>query len=163
MSGYAYDPNLELYLTVDPGYTNPFAGLWIQPIEKNERVLVLDEYYQRFRTTPENGRAMLARQQEAGYRLTGGFGDPANPERLVLLSEILGVTFQGPRLPVTVGQDLVRQWLKVRPDGKPGILIHGRCRNLIRELGLYLRHEPGKGEHHAVDALRYFFCGWIGN
>jgi hypothetical protein len=21
-------------------------------------------------------------------------------------------------------------------------------------------HEPGKGRHHALDALRYFFAGW---
>jgi hypothetical protein len=22
-------------------------------------------------------------------------------------------------------------------------------------------HEPGKGEHHALDAVRYFFGGWL--
>jgi hypothetical protein len=78
-----------------------------------------------------------------------------------LLSEIFGVNFKGPRLPVELGQELVRRWMKVRPDGRPGILIHHRCKNLIRELTGYLKHEPGQGEHHAVDALRYFFCGWI--
>lgn len=160
-SGYEYDPALELYLSVDPGYTNPFAGLWIQPIEKNERVVVLNEYYQRYRTTPENGKAMLSQHEDTGYKtLSGAFGDPANPERLALLTEVFGVIFQAPRRPVEVGQDMVKRWLKVRPDGKPGILISHRCKNLIRELTKYLRHEPGKGEHHAVDALRYFFCGW---
>ena len=157
-----YNPSLELHLSVDPGYTNPFAGLWIQPIERNERVIVLREYYQRYRTTPENGKAMLAVHQEVSYKpLSGAWGDPSNPERLALLSEIFGVKFNGPRLPVEVGQDLVRRWLKVRPDGRPGLLIHHRCKNLIRELTGYLKHEPGQGEHHEVDALRYFFCGWL--
>jgi hypothetical protein len=32
-----------------------------------------------------------------------GYGDPANPERLVLLSEVLGIEVKGPRLPVEVG------------------------------------------------------------
>jgi len=61
-----------------------------------------------------------------------------------------------------VGQELVRQWLKVRPDGKPGLLIHHRCKELIAEIRGYMAHEPGKGRHHALDALRYFFAGWPG-
>ncbi len=66
-----------------------------------------------------------------------------------VLSEILGVEVKVPRRSVQRGQELVRQWLKVRPDGKPGLLIHHRCKNLIRELTHYLKHEPGQGEHHA--------------
>ncbi len=158
-----YDPACSLYMTVDPGYTNPFAGLWIQPIEKAERFLVVREYYQRYRTTPENAKAILKVHQESGYNpFTGACGDPANPERLVLLSEVLGVEFEGPRLSVEKGQELVRQYMKVRPeDGKPGLLFHHRCKNLIREATLYLEHKPGSGEHHALDALRYFFCYWF--
>jgi hypothetical protein len=160
---YDYDPTLDLYLTVDPGYTNPFAGLWIQPIEKAERFLVVREYYQTLRTSPENARAMLQIQQDCGYSLTGACGDPANPERLVLLSEVLGVTFEGPRLPVVTGQEYVRRYMKVRPeDGRPGLLIHHRCKNLIHEATIYLEHKPGVGENHALDALRYFFCYWFG-
>jgi len=158
-----YDPALGLYISVDPGYTNPFACLWIMPVEKGERVVVLDEYYQRFRTTPENARAIAKQHQEMGHPpLKLGYGDPANPERLVLLSEVLGIEVKGVRLPVTVGQEFVRQWLERRYDGAPCLIIHHRCKNLIRELKNYREHEPGKGEHHALDALRYFFCGWLG-
>jgi hypothetical protein len=160
---FDYDPALGLYISVDPGYTNPFACLWIMPVEKGERVMVLDEYYQRFRTTPENARAIAKQHQEMDHPpLKMGYGDPANPERLVLLSEVLGIEVKGARLPVEVGQEMVRQWLERRYDGAPCLVFHHRCRNLVRELRKYREHEPGKGEHHALDALRYFFCGWRG-
>jgi (2Fe-2S) ferredoxin len=64
---FDYDPTLGLYISVDPGYSNPFACLWIMPVEKGERVMVLDEYYQRFRTTPENARAIVKQHQEMGH------------------------------------------------------------------------------------------------
>lgn len=153
----------QVYLGIDFGYRNPFACLWIQPVEQGERVLVLDEYYQRLRTTAENGRAILTQNIDMGYGpITAVYADPANPEGHTILSAILGVEVEAPRRPVAVGQELVRQWLKLRPDGKPGLLIHHRCKNLIRELKGYSAHEPGKGEHHALDALRYFFAGWPG-
>ena len=95
-------------------------------------------------------------------RLTDAFADPSDPEKRAVLSEILGIEVKAPRRSVEVGQELVRRWLKVRPDGKPGLLISHRCRNLIHELKGYREHEPGKGLHHALDALRYFFAGWRG-
>jgi hypothetical protein len=154
-------PDGELYLGIDFGYRNPFACLWVQPIERGERVLVLDEYYQRLRTTLENGKAVLAHHLASGYGpITDAFADPSDPDKRAMLSDILGVEVKAPRRPVEVGQELVRRWLKVRPDGKPGLLIHHRCRNLIQELKSYEVHEPGKGRHHALDALRYFFAGW---
>jgi len=158
-----YSPGLPLYLGIDFGYRNPFACLWIQPIEGGERVLVLDEYYQRLRTTAENSRAVLAQHAACGYgRLTDAFADPSDPEKRAVLSEILGIEVRAPRRAVETGQELVRQWLKVRPDGKPGLLIHHRCKELIAEIRGYMVHEPGKGRHHALDALRYFFAGWPG-
>jgi len=159
----AYDPDLPLYLGIDFGYRNPFACLWLQPVARGERVLVLNEYYQRLRTTAENGRALLAQHIAWGYGpITAVYPDPSNPEGAAVLAEILGVPVSPLRRSVAEGQELVRQWLKVRPDGKPGLLIHHGCKNLIRELTYYLKHEPGQGEHHAVDALRYFFAGWPG-
>lgn len=152
-----------LYLGIDFGYRNPFACLWIQTMDGGERILVLDEYYQRYRTTLENAKAILAHHQAQGYGpITCAYADPSDPDKRAMLEEVLGVSVKAPRLPVEVGQELVRQWLKVGPDGKPGLLIHHRCRNLIQELKGYMNHEPGKGQHHALDALRYFFAGWEG-
>jgi len=155
--------NDAIYLGIDFGYRNPFACLWIQVREHGERVVVLDEYYRRLRTTAENAREILAQSKTMGYMpISAVYADPSNPEGHATLANILGVPVQAPRRPVTVGQELVRQWLKLRPEGKPGLLISHRCKNLIRELQTYMAHEPGKGEHHALDALRYFFAGWDG-
>jgi hypothetical protein len=162
MSRLDYELGQPLHLGIDFGYRNPFACLWLQPIERGERVLVLI-YYQRLRTSAENGRAILSQNIAMGYEpIMAAYADPANPDGQAVLSGILGIEVQASRRPVAVGQELVRQWLKIRPDGSPGLLIHHRCRNLIRELKGYSAHEPGKGEHHALDALRYFFAGWPG-
>ena len=81
MSRLDYEPSQPLYLGIDFGYRNPFACLWLQPIERGERVLVLDEYYQRLRTTAENGRAILVQNIAMGYGpITSAYADPANPE-----------------------------------------------------------------------------------
>ena len=163
MSRSDYEPGQPLYLGIDFGYRNPFACLWLQPIERGERVLVLDEYYQRLRTTAENGRAILTQNIAMGYGpITAAYADPANPEGQAVLSEILGIEVQAPRRPVAVGQELVRQWLKIRPDGRPGLLDSPSVQEPDPGTERLCRHEPGKGEHHALDALRYFFAGWPG-
>lgn len=161
---FSYNPGGELYLGIDFGYRNPFACLWIQPIQGGERVLVLDEYYKPGRTTLKAGMDILAQHKNRGYGpLTCAFADPSDPDKRAMLSEILRVEVRAPRLPVEVGQELIRRWLKVSAeDGLPGILIHHRCKNLIAELMGYRTHEPGRGHHHALDALRYFFAGWEG-
>jgi hypothetical protein len=121
-------PEGELYLGIDFGYRNPFACLWVQPIERGERVLVLDEYYQRFRTTLENSKAVLAQHLASGYGpITDAFADPSDPDKRAMLSEILGVEVKAPRRLVEVGQELVRRWLKVRPGSQqyPGHVLFG--------------------------------------
>jgi len=158
---FEYDPRLGLYLSVDPGYSNPFAALWIAPVEKGERVVVLDEYYETMRTTPENARFILRQHKEQGHPpLSRGVGDPANPERLVLLSEVLGIPVEGPRSHVDEGQRLIDAWFSRRYDGKPCLLIHHRCKNLLEEIRIYKEHRAGSGRHHALDALRYWFIWW---
>ena len=81
MSRLDYEPSQPLYLGIDFGYRNPFACLWLQPLERGERVLVLNEYYQRLRTTAENGRAILSQNIAMGYGpIMAAYADPANPE-----------------------------------------------------------------------------------
>ena len=120
MSGLDYEPGQPLYLGIDFGYRNPFACLWLQPIERGERVLVLDEYYQRLRTTAENGRAILSQNIAMGYGpITAAYADPANPEGQAVLSEILGVEVQAPRRPVAVGQELVQAMAQNQAGWQP--------------------------------------------
>ena len=63
-------------------------------------------------------------------------------------------------------QDL-KEWLKLRPDGKPGIVVFDTCKQLISSMQLILHDEKkvddvAKEPHnitHSPDALRYFVAG----
>lgn len=59
------------------------------------------------------------------------------------------------------GWATVRDYLALWPDGRPGLVVHPSCENLIRTLPLMQRSTTNdedlntKLEDHAVDALRY--------
>ena len=62
------------------------------------------------------------------------------------------------------GWATVRDYLAVWPDGKPGIVVHPSCVNLIRTLPM-MQRDPNRLEDlntrledHAVDALRYLLA-----
>jgi hypothetical protein len=118
---FDYRPDGELYLGIDFGYRNPFACLWVQPLDRGERVLVLDEYYQRLRTTLENGKAVLAHHQTGGYGvITDAFADPSDPDKRAMLSDILGVEVKAPRRPVEAGQELGADGSRSGPTASRG-------------------------------------------
>ena len=67
------------------------------------------------------------------------------------------------------GIELVRQQLIRRGDGKPGLYVHRKCINTIKEFNQYSyeddtifgrKEEPKKESDHAMDALRYFIAFW---
>lgn len=61
----------------------------------------------------------------------------------------------------------LKEWLKIRPDGKPGIVVFDTCKHLISSMQLVLHDEKhvddvAKEPHaitHFPDALRYFVAG----
>jgi len=149
-----------LFLGVDFGYRNPFAAVLCAPVRGGEKVLVVDEHYQELRTVRENGRKILEICFVSGYVLRKGWADPARPDSIAELQETLGIEIIGAGGAVEAGQKLVKEWLKNGPYG-PGLIIHPRCVNLLREIREYEEHDPGGGRHHALDALRYFLSGWL--
>ncbi len=87
--------------------------------------------------------------------------DPsAASARATLLEK--GIETIAPRSNIVQGLELVRQQLKVRSDGKPGLLVSNKCVNTIKEFNLYSYpeskdiEEPEKVNDHAMDCLRYF-------
>jgi len=60
---------------------------------------------------------------------------------------------------------LVKQWLKAAliTKGASGLSFSRQCpKRLFQEMQSYKEHVPGTGPHHSLDALRYFFIGWLG-
>ena len=160
-----YNPDHPLFVTADFGWHNN-CGVWVQPSANADRVMVLFAHFQEFRTNEENAKILLRIHQERGYGvLTGGWGDPSKPEALRAYSQVFGVEFKPSGGRVEEGQRIVREWLKAAAmtKGESGLVFSRDCpRRLIVEWGSYKTHEPGVGAHHSVDAVRYFFMGWLG-
>lgn len=70
------------------------------------------------------------------------------------------------------GWRIVKQWMHPDKNGKPKLLVHERCQNLIQHLPLlrYAKSENGikkedldsRMQDDAADALRYLLVSWMG-
>ncbi len=151
---------LTKYRGIDHGYTNPFVCLW-GAIDSDGRYYITDEIYERKRLVSD-----LA--EEIKNKHTGdyiNFADPSEAEGNATLRKA-GIVVSQTKNDVIQGIQAVQKLLKVRGDGKPGLIIHPRCKNLIKEFQLYKwrvsdgrvneREEPLKLNDHAMDSLRYF-------
>lgn len=172
----AYDPELPLYLTFDFGVENPFVCLWIQ-VTGGDVVHVIDEYYKTDWSTIENGAAVLAQHQAAGYReITGAYGDPSGRDAILTLRQqfklpivrarrVTPKGFQGREKPATI--EIIRRFLR-----ELRLLVDPKCVQTRREFGLYrypenredvnAPEEPLKADDHGMDALRGFFSTHYG-
>ena len=160
-----YNPDYKIYLGVDFGWKSN-VGVWIQPSFNGDRLLVLFAHYQEYRTNEENGIILNKIHLDRGYGpLTGGFCDPSKPEGARAYSQIFGADILGAPGRVEVGHELFRQWLKAArmTKGESGLVFSRHCpKRLFLELRDYREHQPGIGDHHSLDALRYFLVGWTG-
>jgi len=170
------DPNWPRYRSIDFGYENPFVCLYIT-VDPEDRVIIYDEYYQRHRTTEQHAENMLEEERKASQKLQDlGVNinqrdiyefttcDPSAASARATLFEN-GIKTIAPRSNIIEGLELVRQQLKIRSDGKPGLYVSSRCVNTIKEFSLYsyndsMSEEPVKENDHAMDCLRYFMTQW---
>lgn len=185
---FRHDPEWTTFACVDYGFTNPFAWLLLQVDPHRERIIVLDEYYERGRTTGEAGREIVSRGLAPGG-LVGFYPDPAEPDRTVELSGLLKKRgFGGTGGPIDDRLEWIRR--KLHPDSKvdhlltdhdewvPQLTIDRRCINLIREMNIYrypatfeeaqardreAPEQPLKKDDHAIEALGRFMIGYFGS
>ena len=144
-----------LYRSIDFGFANPFCCLFAT-LDEDGDFFIFDEHYQDRRITSHHIKKILARPGE--YLLT--FADPSAPQ---LIADLRASSIPTRKASNNVigGIDAVRSGLVVKGNGRPSILIHPRCHNLIRELESYhygedeLSERPEKIDDHAADALRY--------
>ena len=140
----------------DFGYTNPFAAVVIG-IDRDDCYWVLDEKYQRERTTAEIIDIDKILQKE--HNINYWYCDPAEPDRIEEMRRA-GLNCRDVSKNVEAGISHIHELFKA---GR--IKIHDSCQNLISELESY-RYEddkpdknspekPVKEHDHAVDALRY--------
>lgn len=155
---------------IDFGFSNPFACLWVY-LDHDGRLCVFDEHYRAGATVLEHAREILRRDEALAARgiLRGAsFADPAARAEREALAQC-GIPNQPAENALLPGISRVRQALLPRADGRPGLVIHPRCVNLIREFEGYVYEEgagageplPVKGQDHALDALRYVVMGLV--
>jgi hypothetical protein len=173
-----FNPAWPNYMCFDWGYTNPLAAVEFQVTPWDE-IRVWREHYQAFTTLEEHIRIIKARPQPEGYRLDMAFGDPADPEAAVYVSQKLVGCWAAPEvksLPWREGIDLMGTFMRPRatgsdldeygtPETRPAFLVDFSCPNTIGEFNNYRSQEAVKGKNvpemgqkikdHAIDAIRY--------
>lgn len=144
---FGYEPDWATYAALDYGFTNPFVWLLIQIDPHGEKIRIIDEYYERGKTTREAAEEIQGRGLTPGSLLAFA-PDPAEPDRSKELSGLLKLR----QLGGTGGliQDRL-EWIrrKLKPDAKiahlsveheewvPQLQIARRCKETIREFNAY--------------------------
>lgn len=178
-----FNPAWPSYVGFDFGYTNPFAAVFFQ-IDPQDNVHVWREHYQSYKQLAEHIGIIRNMPHPDGYHLDMGFGDAADPEAGVTLSENLVPTFTEPDAKKNwrEGIDMVKKFLRMQdvlspggglvvvdehgtPRQEPKLYIDHSCTNLIREFNNYrapdtrpeqnVREAAKRHDDHALDALRY--------
>lgn len=159
---FDYNPAWINWWGLDFGYSDPFICLDIM-IDPMDRVYVWREYVVSYKSTYEHGQILKDRENPAGFHVDGIAADPRGADEIATLAYIIGSISHNPQ-GVTVGIEAIKRALRVREDGKPGLIIHPSCTETIRSLKIIHANsnKPGyeltRGQwDHPADALRYFF------
>lgn len=155
-------------VAADHGYTNPAAFLWLA-VDPDGDVVVYDEHY---------AKGMLVSEHAAVVKAKGLHGPVVMDPSTRATQAITGKSVADEYLEhdvatvpavndVRAGINRVKEYLKVRDNGRPRLYIAETCVNLISEMESYkwrdirpgqaanAPEEPVKQNDHAVDALRY--------
>jgi hypothetical protein len=173
-----FNPLLPNYIAFDWGFVDAMAAIEFQ-VDSMQRVRIWREHYKTRMRLKDYLAELKARPQPEGYRLDLCFGDAADPEAVISVSEDFSPCYADPLSKTNwrEGIELVQGFLKLQetgemdeygtPEYEPWLLVDHSCANLIREFNNYRAMEPPKGkdrnareaavdyDNHALDALRY--------
>lgn len=178
-----YDPSRgPVYAAIDYGWTNPFVWLLIQ-VDAFDNVWVVGEHYATHMTVEENIDDIV-RKGLAPSALRIVYPDPASPSDTKIVEKMLMVRGVGGTGGVIQDRlELIRRWLKVQSDDRPGhesgykkpkLIFDRSCVNCIREFSDYRypenkreaeannRENPLKKDDHTPEALGRFMIGYYG-
>lgn len=175
VEAFDYNPDLPTYCAFDFGFSSPWVCLWFQVDESQERVLVLDEYYETHKTDAVAVKEVVAHHKAAGWAggtvegIEESYPDPRGASARKELADagfncrIDGVTQwegSGKQGSIDRGVELVRQWMET---GR--LIVHPRCEHTIDEAGTYHNGKDGKPadeDNHCMDPLRYMLLNRFG-
>jgi PBSX family phage terminase large subunit len=150
----------RMIVGMDMGYNNPAVLLLIGI--KDDRVFVLDEWYERQKLEQEVVNTALAWKEEH-QSIDCFVVDPSSAGLRASMRNV-GLDAIPANNAVFTGIQSVAGRLCNDPSGKPRLVVHRKCSNLLREFGSYewmsnqdgsSKDQPKKEHDHALDALRY--------
>lgn len=177
-------PALPNYIAFDWGWAAPMAAIEFQ-IDSFQRVRVWREHYKSRVRLKDFLYELKFRDQPEDYHLDLCFGDAADPEAVVSVSEDFCPCYADPRSKQGTsggsyesgkreGIELIKGLLKLQevdqdeygtPIEEPWLIVDHSCHNIIREFNNYRLAAPVRGQDpkeqtfksddHALDALRY--------
>jgi hypothetical protein len=171
----------ETWACADYGFTNPFVWLLVQVSPDHQRFHIIDEIYEKGKTTEEMAEIIRDRGMNPAT-LRGFYPDPAEPDRTRRLEQLLRVRSMDPgSLTINDRLEWFRRKMKVGLFGEgrgPSYTIHRRCVNTIREHNDYRYKEsaeqasekgrsapenPLKKDDHTPEAMGRLFSGMLGS
>jgi hypothetical protein len=165
VKAFPYRPEWKNWMSLDFGYVDPFVALDIM-IDPMNRIWVWRDYQVSYKATYEHGVVLQNRENPEQYHIDAISADPKGADEIATLAWVLG-GIQAHSVGWVMGIEQIKRALKVRTDGTPGLIIHPRCIDLIRQMknlrGKEQRegHNAPDGQHdyddHGPDCLRYFF------
>jgi hypothetical protein len=136
----------KYYYGYDHGWDDPRVLLEIRKTEYDQYAIV-GEFYES-ETTVEEGIQWLDEP--------GTIYSEHEPDHIEKFKQA-GYHVEKAIKDLDEGIPLVREFLEVDDDGRPGLLVHEDCVNTIQEFLSYKEEHVGKSkaQDHALDALRY--------
>jgi phage terminase large subunit-like protein len=157
-------------ISIDPGFTNPLAVLWLS-VDPDENYYVVADYSVSEKTVEHHAAAIRQISQQLNF--------PQNQQGnydAIIDSAALQHTLGSPtsvaeqfaahgidvdaRVNKTISEGIMRlKGLFCDVHGRRKLFITRNCTNLIRELKSYWwgnNEKPVKRDDHCIDALRYF-------
>lgn len=147
------------FRAIDFGVKNPFCCLWGALDETDNVLHIYREHFATEKTTLENG-AIINRKSSGDPPYRWNVADPESKDGRMLLSRECGIPTKPAYKRVSEGINQVKERLAVDADGKPHLIIHDNCIQLLREFRLYrwdksTGDKPIKRDDHGMDSLRY--------
>jgi phage terminase large subunit-like protein len=156
------------FRSIDFGTRNPFACLWAALDPADDTLHIYAEHYQAEWTLSQHA-ARIKRLSE-GQRIKATIADPEDRGARLALAREHGIRTLPASKSIRVGINAVAERLRCNAEGRPGLLVHSNCTNLIREIQGYVWDQrstkqdqpdkPLKRDDHTLDALRYL-CLWL--
>lgn len=163
---------------IDDGFTKPYCCLWMAKDPVTGRVVVYNEDYGENHTNGEQAERIKT-MTPASERISITYADPAMWQKSHHTDSIVksgadiyadhGIYLSRADNDRKAGLARIRELMRYKPDGMPGLIILSRCKNLIWQFE-NLPTDPRNPEDvdtdfedHAYDALRYGTSGTTGS